>query len=86
MLEPCCNPCVESKNIFAVDDFVVTPPDTPVLIGVLDNDFAFLATIDPTSVDTTGLLAPSHGTISVDPVTGVITYTPDIGYLGIDTF
>ena len=45
------------KNIFAVDDFEVTPPNTPVLIGVLDNDFGFLATVDPTSVITTGLLA-----------------------------
>ncbi|MDY0933062.1 gliding motility-associated C-terminal domain-containing protein [Chryseobacterium sp. CFBP8996] len=29
---------------------------------------------------------PSNGTAVIDPITGVITYTPNVGFLGADTF
>jgi len=81
LLQPMCR----ENKIFAVDDFEVTPPNTPVLVGILDNDFGFLANVDPTSVSTLGLLAPANGTISVNP-DGTILYTPNNGFLGLDYF
>ena len=38
----------------------------------------------PASVTVT--VAPAHGTTSVDPLTGAITYTPDADWSGTDTF
>ena len=29
---------------------------------------------------------PNQGTVSVDPISGVITYTPDPGFFGTDSF
>lgn len=29
---------------------------------------------------------PAHGTVTIDPATGLFTYTPDTGYTGTDTF
>ena len=29
---------------------------------------------------------PAHGTVAINPTTGVLTYTPTVGYLGPDTF
>jgi hypothetical protein len=58
--------------------------NTQVAISVLAND-----------TDTDGALAPStvaigtgpaHGSVSVNTTTGVITYTPNAGFLGTDTF
>ncbi|HEY6569178.1 MAG TPA: Ig-like domain-containing protein, partial [Candidatus Limnocylindrales bacterium] len=57
---------------------------TPVDIDVLDNDDDPDGTLDPASVAITGL--PNHGTVTVDPATGVITYTPDPDWSGTDTF
>ena len=62
-----------------------TPVNTPVVISVLTND---LGNIDPTTVTvpSTGTGAPQHGSVSVDPVTGKVTYTPDPGFSGTDSF
>ncbi|ULC58956.1 tandem-95 repeat protein [Flaviramulus sp. BrNp1-15] len=68
----------------AIDDLASTDEDTPVLIDILSNDTDIDGTIDPTSV--TAVTSPSNGTISIDPVTGEITYTPDAGFNGTDTF
>src|SRR5207302_455950 len=40
--------------------------------------------IDTTSVKVVS--APAHGTTSVDPGTGVVTYTPAAAFIGTDTF
>jgi hypothetical protein len=29
---------------------------------------------------------PQHGTVTIDPTTGIATYTPTPGYVGTDTF
>jgi uncharacterized repeat protein (TIGR01451 family) len=78
-------PFCKTKLVFANEDFVVTPPDVPVLIGVLDNDDVFLTTLDPSSVTTAGLTQPANGTITVNP-DGTILYTPNMGFLGTDVF
>jgi hypothetical protein len=40
--------------------------------------------VDPASVVVTS--GPKHGSVAVDPLTGWITYTPDPGFQGQDTF
>jgi uncharacterized repeat protein (TIGR01451 family) len=69
----------------AVDDLEVTPPNTPIIVGVSSNDFGFLCNVNPASITTTGLLAPSNGTIVING-DGTITYTPDPGFTGVETF
>jgi VCBS repeat-containing protein len=68
----------------AVDDVAETVVDTPVDIPVTDNDYDIDGTIDTSTV--TIQTDASHGSTSVDPVTGVVTYTPDPGYIGSDSF
>ena len=78
-------PFCKQKIVIAEDDYAVTLVSQPVTISILDNDFGFLAVIDPTSVSTTGLLDPKHGTVSINS-NGTILYIPDPGFIGIDTF
>ncbi len=64
----------------ANDDRVVTPENTPVMIDVLTND------TDPEG-DTLTIIAlssPANGTVTHDGVR--ITYTPNAGFDGEDTF
>ncbi len=64
-----------------VDDSATTDEDTPVVISVLDND------TDPEGDDLTIVDAsePTNGSIVVNP-DGTITYTPDAGFTGTDSF
>jgi hypothetical protein len=78
-------PFCKSKLIFANDDYRTTLPNQPVTVPVLLNDFGFLATIDPATVTTIGLLQPLHGTVTVN-ADGTILYTPAAGYTGNDVF
>ena len=51
---------------------------------MLGNDSDSDGTLDPTSVT---IVAPAgHGTTSVNPTTGAITYTPAANYTGPDSF
>jgi len=68
----------------AVFDSVATDPGTPVTIDVLANDTDPDGFLDPTTVVV--VLAPNDGTTSVNPVTGQVTYIPDPGFFGTDTF
>ncbi|MFA5974317.1 MAG: Calx-beta domain-containing protein, partial [Lentimicrobiaceae bacterium] len=81
VLEPKCL----QQLVLANDDFKVTKPSTPIIIGVAANDFGFLCSINPASVNTTGMLQPANGTAEVHP-DGTITYTPNSGFLGTDKF
>ncbi len=65
----------------AMDDMASTGPDTPVSVDVLDNDS------DPegTPLDVTMVTDPPNGTAVIEP-DGTITYTPDPGFTGPDTF
>ena len=73
--------------IIANDDLATTPAATPVVVGVLAND-----TLDgnPVAVgDLAGppvvVTPPSNGTATVNP-DGTVTYTPNPGFCGTDTF
>ena len=68
----------------ANDDSTTTPEDTSVIVGVVDNDFDVDGNLDPTTVEIVS--SPSNGTVSVNPLTGEVTYTPEVDFNGIDTF
>lgn len=66
-------------------DIATTNVNTPVTLRSLINDAAgnTANALVPASVTVT--VAPLHGTASVNPATGDITYTPANGYTGTDT-
>lgn len=68
----------------AIRDIETTPEDTPVDIAAIGNDSDLEGSLDPTSVSVTTPAAT--GTTSVHPTTGVITYTPNLDFVGEDTF
>ncbi|QCE43223.1 Ig-like domain-containing protein [Psychroserpens sp. NJDZ02] len=63
-------------------DTATTPEGTPVDIVVLTNDFD----PDGDTITVTNTTTPDNGIVTVDPTTGVITYTPNDGFIGEDTF
>ncbi len=67
----------------ANDDAPWTYKNTPVNVDVLANDTPQGSPIDPTTV---AIVTPSKGSTSVDPVSGVVAYTPPKDFTGIDTF
>jgi subtilisin-like proprotein convertase family protein len=60
------------------------PEGTIGLFAILANDFDPDGTIVPSSV--TIVSQPTHGSVTVNPSTGAVTYTPDCEYAGPDTF
>ncbi|MNJ85101.1 hypothetical protein D3C87_25680 [compost metagenome] len=64
-------------------DTATTDEDTPVVIDVPANDTDSDGDPDKTSV--TVVTPPSNGTVTIDPVTGEIIYTPNSGFTGNDT-
>jgi hypothetical protein len=68
----------------AHDDQAVTPVNAPVTIDVLANDDPQFGDLLPQTV--TVLSAPSNGQAAVNGQTGAITYTPNAGFVGTDTF
>ena len=87
---PVCDTAVVSisvgSNTVGIDpDTGTAQPGSPVTIPVLGNDSSGSGQpLDPTSVTVT--TKPAHGTTTVDPTTGAITYTPNKGFSGTDTF
>ena len=65
----------------AGDDFATTREETPVTIHVLAND------VDPDGdpLKVVSVTAPSHGSV-VNHGDGTLTYHPNAGFVGIDTF
>ncbi len=64
----------------AVNDTIVTSEDTPIVVPVTVND----SDVDGDSLSVTGVTNGAHGTVTL--VDGVVTYTPDADYHGVDTF
>ncbi len=75
----------------APDESLDNPSGSTVTIDVLGNDPGL--NLDPTTVmifDASGnpvteLVVPGEGTWSVDPVTGAISFTPEVGFVGNPT-
>jgi len=76
----------EPENIppVAVDDTAYTDIDTPVIIDVLFNDDDTDGDLDPATVKIVS--DPSHGMLSVDLVSGDVTYTAEESFCGEDSF
>lgn len=68
----------------AVNDIATTNEDLQLPIDVLENDTDPQGNIDPTSVKIVG--AADHGTLSVNPFSGLVIYTPEPNYNGEDAF
>jgi VCBS repeat-containing protein len=64
----------------AVDDSAAAPQDTPVTIDVLDNDYD----IDGDTLTVALLTQGTHGSVTING--NNVTYTPDTGYTGADSF
>lgn len=76
---------ITSNPPVANTDIASTKTNTAVTLKTLANDAASYSTVAlvPSSVTITE--PPLHGTASINPVTGDITYTPGNGYAGTDT-
>ncbi len=61
-------------------DTASTPEDTPVVIDVLAND----SDAEGGALTVTAATSP-NGTVTIDPVTGALTYTPNPDFSGSDT-
>jgi hypothetical protein len=68
----------------ATDDVISTMQDQAVIIPILNNDSDLENDIDISSV--TVVANPTNGTVSINSITGEITYTPATGFVGIDVF
>jgi hypothetical protein len=68
----------------AKNDHADTRKNTAVVINVLANDAAKSGVLDPATV--TVVTPPAHGTTSVNTVTGEVTYTPNLDFVGKDSF
>jgi hypothetical protein len=68
-------------------DIASTSVGTSVTINTLSNDvasnFGGGVGLDPSTVAV--VLPPANGTATVDPLTGNIIYTPNAGFVGVDT-
>ncbi len=64
----------------AVDDTATTSESTSVVIGVLDND-----SDEESDVSLSSLTQAGNGSVTSNP-DGTLTYTPNEGFFGIDTF
>jgi uncharacterized repeat protein (TIGR01451 family) len=65
----------------AADDTATTNVNTPVTISVLTND----SDVDGDSLSVTGASDPANGSV-VNNNDGTVTYTPDTGFVGQDSF
>ena len=72
------------NNPIAVGATATTAENTAVTIPVLQNDTGITAALNPASV--TIVQAPKHGSLSLDPTTGNVTYTPAANFYGNDSF
>ncbi len=74
-------------GICAVNDTMGVVLDHLTSIYVLLNDTDDSGQMDSTSIDTSGLVGPSHGTITgLDTLNAFFTYLPDHGFIGQDSF
>lgn len=84
---PVCEPAIVTITVLpelpealqAQPDVAQTPFETPIGINVLSNDSG-------NGLQITNVTLPTHGTTTLNILTGLITYTPNDGYSGSDYF
>jgi LruC domain-containing protein/uncharacterized repeat protein (TIGR01451 family) len=72
----------------AINDNATTLINTPTIIDILANDVQGATALDPTSVTFIVGTQPNpstQGTFTVDPTTGLVTFTPANGFVGTAT-
>lgn len=72
----------------ANDDMAATDVDVPVDIAILSNDVPGSTALDPASITFVPTTIPNAATIgvfTVNPVTGIVTFTPAAGFTGTAT-
>ena len=75
---------VGNNQIIANNDVAVTNMNTPIVTNVVANDVDVENQIDLTTL--TVIVPPMNGTTSVNNATGVITYTPNLNFYGLDSY
>lgn len=73
-----------NQQMTANDDNFSGSQDTDIVCDVLANDTDPENMINATSVVI--FTSPTNGTVDVDAITGIVTYTPNSGYSGSDLF
>ena len=68
----------------AMDDFADTARDTPVNVPVMSNDSDFDGSLSGAMLEI--VTQPASGNVMVNSGLGSITYTPNAGFSGIDSF
>ena len=71
------------KSPIAFDDKGETKANSPLVIDVLGNDDSGNSTLDKLTIEI--ISPPAHGAVSVN-ADGTVTYTPNPGYTGADSF
>jgi T1SS-143 domain-containing protein len=66
----------------AVDDNVSTEEDKPIEVQVRNND----TDADGDALTVTGVTQGAHGSVVINPQTGNPVYTPNLDYVGTDSF
>ncbi|WP_038033329.1 Ig-like domain-containing protein [Thermopetrobacter sp. TC1] len=74
---------VENVDPQAQDDAAATTQGTSVVVNVLANDADGAPDGDALAIS--GTTAPAHGSVSIN-ADGTVTYTPNTGFVGTDTF
>ncbi|MDR4506604.1 MAG: Ig-like domain-containing protein [Candidatus Scalindua sp.] len=77
------NDIIGNQPPIAVDDSIAINGDTPVSINVIANDIDHDGNVDPFTVV---ILSFAANGMLVNNWDGTITYTPQSGYSGVDTF
>ncbi len=68
----------------AVDDNASTPEGISVVVNVLNNDSDPDGSLAPSTVAI--VAEPTDGTAVINPNSGIVTYTPESGFSGTDSF
>jgi SdrD B-like domain/Bacterial Ig domain len=74
-----------SNTPIALDDQALTPLNTPVTLPTLSNDQTGKSGSPLNPATVVVIDQPNNGTVTVDPVSGNTTYTPNAGFVGMDT-
>ncbi|WGX97605.1 Ig-like domain-containing protein [Nocardioides sp. L-11A] len=75
---------VTVDNVFTTGATITTAYNSPVTTGLDDYATVTGMPLDPAA--TTSVTAPIHGTITIDPDTGAVTYNPTPGFSGDDAY
>ncbi len=80
------DPMKKNKTVMANSDYATTFVNTPIAISTLHNDVCIVVggcKLEKSSISF--IKQPKNGSINYNALNGNINYTPDIGFLGLDT-